>query len=295
MATAYDAFTIASKFAFDLTSQWRRHDDGVVTGEVQQPGAVERRDRMRALIEQRAFARVAELSQEFGVSAVTVRGDLDALEAEGGIRRIRGGAMPFDAAQLRERPFEQAAVDAAEAKARIAAAAVDLLEPGMSILLDVGTTAAAVARELLRRAELGELTVITSGLSIALLLEAAIPRLQVVVTGGTLRPLQHSLVAPLANEVLGRVNADVAVIGCNGVEAEAGVTNINLPEAEVKAAMIAAAARTVVIADGSKIGRVQLGHVADARAVNVLITDPTAPGAALAELNALEGPRIVVA
>jgi DeoR family transcriptional regulator, aga operon transcriptional repressor len=264
----------------------------VVTGDVQHQGAAERRGRMRALIEEHAFARVAELSREFGVSAVTVRGDLDALEAEGGLRRIRGGAMPLDAARLRERSFEQAAVEAAEAKARIAAAAADLLEPGMSILLDVGTTAAAVARELLRR---GELTVITSGLSIALLLEAAIPRLQVVVTGGTLRPLQHSLVAPLADQVLGRVNADLALIGCNGVDAEAGVTNINLPEAEVKAAMIAAAARTAVIADGSKIGRVQLGHVADVSAVSVLITDPTAPGAALAELRALEGPRIIVA
>src|SRR5215470_3170152 len=111
---------------------------------------------MRALIEQRAFARVAELSQELGVSAVTVRSDLDALEAEGGIRRIRGGAMPVDAARLQERSFEQAAVEAAEAKARIAAAAADLLEPGMSILLDVGTTAAAVARELVRRDELRE-------------------------------------------------------------------------------------------------------------------------------------------
>lgn len=73
------------------------------------------------------------------------------------------------------------------------------------------------------------------------------------------------------------------------------MTNINLPEAEVKAAMIAAAARTVVIADGSKIGRVQLGQVADASAVDVLITDPTAPGAALAELHALDGLRIIVA
>ena len=250
---------------------------------------------MRAIIEERAFASVAELSGEFGVSAVTVRHDLDALEADGGVRRIRGGAMPVDAAWLRERPFEEAAVEAAGAKARIAAAAADLLEPGMSVFLDVGTTAAAVARELLRRDGLRELTVITSGLSIALLLEAAVPRLQVVVTGGTLRPLQHSLVAPLADQVLGRVHADVALIGCNGVDAEAGVTNINLPEAEVKAAMIAAAARTVVIADGSKIGRVQLGYVADAAAVNVLITDSTAPAAALAELRALDGPRIVLA
>lgn len=258
-------------------------------------GTGERRGRMRALIEERAFARVAELSREFGVSAVTVRSDLDALEAEGGIRRIRGGAMPYDAARLRERPFEETAIEAAEAKARIAAAAADLLEPGMSVLLDVGTTAAAVARELLRREELRDLTVVTSGLSIALLLETAIPRLQVIVTGGTLRPLQHSLVAPLAGQVLARVHADVAVIGCNGVDAEAGVTNINLPEAEVKAAMIGAAARTVVIADGSKIGRVHLGHVASVAAVDVLITDPTAPAPALAEVRALDGPRIVVA
>src|SRR5215469_10756125 len=205
---------------------------GTVAGETQQPGAVERRERMRALIEEQAFARVAELSREFGVSAVTVRGDLDALEAEGGIRRIRGGAMPFDLARLRERSFEEAVVEAAAAKARIAAAAVDLLEPGMSLLLDVGTTAAAVARELLRREGLRELTVITSGLSIALLLESAIPRIQVIVTGGTLRPLQHSLVAPLADQVLARVRADFAMIGCTGVDAVAGVTNINLPEAE---------------------------------------------------------------
>jgi DeoR family transcriptional regulator of aga operon len=280
-----------------------------VTSETQPPGpglgTGERRDRMRAVIEERAFASVAELSGEFGVSAVTVRHDLDALEEEGGVRRIRGGAMPFDAVlgntglgntgRLRERPFEEAAVEAAGAKARIAAAAADLLEPGMSVFLDVGTTAAAVARELLRREGPRELTVITSGLSIALLLEAAVPRLQVVVTGGTLRPLQHSLVAPLADQVLARVHADLALIGCNGVDAAAGVTNINLPEAEVKAAMIAAAARTVVIADGSKIGRVQLGYVADASAVDVLITDQSAPGAALAELRALDGPRIVLA
>jgi DeoR family transcriptional regulator of aga operon len=266
-----------------------------VSSEIQQPGAAERRDRMRALIQGRAFARVAELSREFGVSAVTVRGDLDALEADGGIRRIRGGAMPFDATRLVERPFEEAEVESAEAKARIAAAADDLIEPGMSVLLDVGTTTAAVARELLRRDSLRDVTVMTNGLSIALLLEAAIPRLQVVVTGGTLRPLQHSLVAPLASLVLGRVHADLALIGCNGIDAVSGVTNINLPEAEIKTAMISAAARTVVVADGSKVGRVYLGHITDASAVDALITDPTAPDDAVEDLRALEGPRVILA
>lgn len=265
-----------------------------VTADTPHPGAA-RRDQMRALIEQRAFARVADLSRELGVSAVTVRSDLDALEAQGAIRRIHGGAMPMDTARLRERPFEEAAAEAAAAKAAIASAAADLIKPGMSLLLDVGTTAAAVARELLRRDDLAGLTVITSSLSIALLLEAAIPRVQVIVTGGTLRPLQHSLVAPLAHLVLARVHADLALIGCTGIDAEAGVTNVNLPEAEVKAAMIAAATRAAVIADGSKVGRVHLGQVAGARDIDILITDPAAPQAALAELAALDGPRIIVA
>ncbi|HEY0248053.1 MAG TPA: DeoR/GlpR family DNA-binding transcription regulator [Gryllotalpicola sp.] len=257
-------------------------------------GAAERRDRTVAAVTARGFASVAELSAEFGVSTVTVRGDLDALEADGTIRRVRGGAMPSGAATFRELSFEQAEVEAAEEKERIAAATVDRIEPGMSVLLDVGTTTAAVARELRRREQLGELTVITNGLSIALALEPAVPRIQVVVMGGTLRPLQHSLVAPLADAVLDRVRADVAIIGCNGVDVAAGVTNINLPEAEIKRRMIAAATRTIVVADGSKLGRVHLGRVAAMSEIELVITGQSAPASALAELDAPGGPQIVV-
>ncbi|WP_017935022.1 DeoR/GlpR family DNA-binding transcription regulator [Nocardioides sp. Iso805N] len=260
-----------------------------------QSSAAERRARMLAAIEQRVFVRVIDLSEQFGVSAVTVRADLDALEAEGQVRRVRGGAMPAAAVpELQERPYELGLETLGEDKRSIAARAVDEIRPGMSILLDVGTTAAAVARELLRRDALSDLTVITSGLSIALLLEPAIPRLQVVVTGGTLRPLQHSLVAPLADGVLPRLRADLALIGCNGVDARAGITNINLPEAEVKRAMIASASRTVVLADGSKIGRVHLGQVAEIANVDVLLTTASAPAEALGELRAVDGLRTIV-
>ena len=203
--------------------------------------------------------------------------------------------MPADdASTLRELSFEQAQIESAEEKRLIANAAVDRLAPGMSVLLDVGTTTAAVARELRRRDDLRELTVITNGLSIALTLEPAVPRIQVVVIGGTLRPLQHSLVSPLADTLLERVRADVAIIGCNGVDAVAGVTNINLPEAEVKRRMIAVATRTIVAADGSKLGRVHLGRVAATSAVDLVITGPSAPLSALAELRASGGPQIVV-
>jgi DeoR family transcriptional regulator of aga operon len=260
----------------------------------EQLSAAERRRAALAAVERRGFASVAELSAEFGVSTVTVRTDLDALEADGSLRRVRGGAMPAGGAELRELTFEEADLEATDEKARIAAAAVDRLESGMSVLLDVGTTTAAVARELRRREELRDLTVITNGLSIALALEAAVPRLQVVVMGGTLRPLQHSLVAPLADTVLERVRADVAVIGCNGVDAEAGITNINLPEAEVKRRMIAAATRTIVVADGSKLGRVHLGRVAAAADVDVVITGASASGPALRALRGAGGPQVIV-
>lgn len=250
---------------------------------------------MLAIIETHGFARVADLSPAFGVSTVTVRADLDALEVGGSVRRVRGGAMPAGAAGLAERPFEETQVDAAPQKARIASAAAELVEPGMSVLLDVGTTTAAVARELVRREDLRDLTIVTNGLSIALALEPAIPRIQVVVTGGTLRPLQHSLVAPLGDLLLSKVHADLALIGCNGVDAAAGITNVNLPEAEVKRSMVSAAARVVVLADGSKIGRASLGHVASAEEIDVVVTDVGAPASARHELESLDdGPRLLV-
>ena len=255
----------------------------------------QRRTRILALVEENGFARVVDLSAAVGVSAVTVRADLQALEAQGAVRRIRGGAMPVDALALRERSFEETQDEAAAQKAQIAAAAAAMVEPGMSVLLDVGTTTAAIAHELVRREELGDVTVITNGLSIALALEPAIPRLHVVVTGGTLRPLQHSLVAPLGTLLVEHVHADLAFIGCNGVDSLAGVTNVNLPEAEIKRAMLSAASVAVVVADGSKIGRARLGRVATIDDVDVIITDPSAPAPALAELRQLGGPRIVLA
>lgn len=255
----------------------------------------DRRAQVLAAVERHGFARVADLSAAFGVSTVTVRADLDALEVEGSVRRVRGGAMPAGAVGPGERSFEETQVEAAPQKARIARAAADLVEPGMSVLLDVGTTTAAIARELVRRDDLRDVTVVTNGLSIALALEPAIPRIQVVLTGGTLRPLQHSLVAPLGDLLLSRIHADLALIGCNGVDAVAGITNVNLPEAEVKRSMVASAARVVVVADGSKIGRASLGEVASVQEVDLVITDQGAPATALDELESLEdGPRIVV-
>ncbi|HYD10086.1 MAG TPA: hypothetical protein VEA78_08280, partial [Acidimicrobiales bacterium] len=68
-----------------------------------------------------------------------------------------------------------------------------------------------------------------------------------------------------------------AFVGCNGIDPEHGVTNINLPEAEVKQRMIAAARRAVVVADGSKLGQTHLGRIARLADVHTLVTGPSAP------------------
>lgn len=255
--------------------------------------AVLRRERMAELIAARGFVKVSDLSDSFGVSEVTVRSDLAALDDGHTIRRVHGGAVPRGQ-RVPEASFEKSLEASALAKRSIGRRAAALVSSGQSILLDVGTTALAVAQALAEREDLEDLVIITNGLNIALELEAQIPRFTVIVTGGALRPLQHSLVHPLARTVLEQVHADLAFIGCNGVDPVAGVTNVNLPEAEVKQLMVASADRVVVLADASKLGQVSLGAVCAIDAVDVLITNDGADATVLAELTAA-GVEVVAA
>ena len=138
------------------------------------------------------------------------------------------------------------------------------------MIVDVGTTALAAARALVARTELKDVVVFTNGLKTALELEPAIPRLTVVVLGGTLRPLQHSLVEPLATHVIEQIAVSTLLLGCNGIHPAAGVTNINLPEAHVKRQMLKIARRRIVLADGGKVGRTELAHLCPVEEINYL-------------------------
>lgn len=227
-----------------------------------------------SFIGERGFVRVRDLSAQFGVSAVTMRNDLDRLERLGALRRVHGGAMA--SRRLPEPTFEEAASALAGEKADIGHAAAALVSSGDSILIDVGTTATAMALALVERAELTDVTVFTTGINVALELEAAGPRFTVVVTGGTLRPRQHSLVNPLATQMLEHLHVDTVFLGCNGFDLDGGVTNVNLPEAEVKRTMVKAGRQRVVLADGTKLGQVALALVCPIDDVHILVTDHAA-------------------
>jgi DeoR family transcriptional regulator of aga operon len=228
--------------------------------------------------------RVADLSTIFGISEVTVRTDLGLLADQGALQRVHGGAIVRDPELRLERSFEEALDEYAAEKAGIGRHGAGTIRSGETIILDVGTSTTAIAKALVARSDLTDVTVFTSSLTIALELEAAIPRITVVITGGTLRPKQHSLVDPMAGFIFENVNASTAFIGCNGVHPDAGITNVNLPEAEMKRKMVAAAQRTVVVADGSKLGNISVAKVADLSDIDQLITGPSAPPEVVAKL-----------
>ena len=261
------------------------------------PPAEARREHLAALVAEHGFLRVADASELFGVSEVTLRSDLNALERAGALRRVHGGAMAVHG-EGRESPVEATAERDAGVKRAIGRRAAALVSSGSSILLDVGSTTLTVAQALVGRSELSDLTIVTNGLSIALALEPAIPRFTVVVTGGTLRPLQHSLVNPLAGQTLAGLHVDLAILGCNGIAASSDgagrVTNLNLAEAEVKRDMLAASSRRILVADGSKAGQRHLGLVGSLRDFDTLVSGG-AGADSLHDLTMASGTRLLIA
>lgn len=257
------------------------------------PPAALRQAKIRALLATQEFVRVGELAHRFATSEVTIRTDLIALEAAGHLRRVHGGAVPR-IMHRPEQPFDITREAIVERHSAIARAAVALVEPGDTLILDVGTTTTALARAIVQREELDQLVIFTNGLNIALELEQAHPRVTVVVTGGTLRPMQHSLVNPMGEDLLRNIRANVAFIGCNGVELNGGITNVNLPEAEIKRRMLEAVRRRVVLADATKLGLVGLARICSIEDIDVLVTDAEADTDLVNAIRG-RGPDVVVA
>ncbi|WP_218670849.1 DeoR/GlpR family DNA-binding transcription regulator [Microbispora sp. GKU 823] len=119
----------------------------------------------------------------------------------------------------------------------------------------------------------------------ALELEPALPRFAVVVTGGSLRRQQHSLVDPLGGKAIEGIRVDTVFIGCGGVHPDVGITNVNLPDAEMKQRMLRAAGRRIVVADSSKLGAIGMAPICPLSEIDLLITGEPADPATVAVLR----------
>lgn len=246
-----------------------------------------RHERILELLNRDRIVEVTKLSKTLGVSAVTIRSDLDTLERRMLLRRIRGGATSVRPARF-ERPIGLPSESFTAEKERIGRLAARMVRDGETIILDAGTTTKAMAFAL--PDDLRDVVVITSSLDIAIALESH-PGITVIVTGGTLKktgrnPRSRSLIPPLAGLILEQLNADYAFLCCAGIDATRGFTNAHLEEVETKRAMLAASRRAIMLADHGKIGHVAGARIADIAEISSLITDGEAEPAALHALEA---------
>ncbi len=222
---------------------------------------------------------VAELADRLGVSAATVRRDLELLEEQRLLARTHGGAVAQGVAY--ELPLRYKAARHQEEKRRIARAAAERVADGAAVGLTGGTTTTEVARSLVDRQRL---TVVTNALNIAS--ELAIrPNLKLVVTGGYARAESYELVGPLAEASLAGLNLDIVFLGVDGISLEAGLTTHHEVEAHTNLALIERAREVVVVTDSSKIGVVAFAKICDIDRVHELITDEGADRGVLVALG----------
>lgn len=241
------------------------------------PFLAPRHQRILDIVEKQRMVEVLHLADALGVSAVTIRTDLDMLDRRGLLRRIRGGALAVRPARF-QRPLDLLTHSFDVEKERIGAMAARMVRDGETIILDAGTTTLAMATAL--PTDLRDVVVLTSSLDIAIILNQN-PGVTVFVTGGKLKKTgrnsnSRSLIPPYGTYLFEEVNADCAYLCCAGIDATRGFTNAFLEEIPIKRAMLSSARRAVMLGDHGKIGHVAGARIADLSEVTTLITDSDA-------------------
>src|SRR3954470_9445749 len=238
----------------------------------------ERLNAVLELVTLSGWVSVEEASKKLGVSRATIRRDFDHLARQQLIHRARGGAAPTVGYEL---PLSYKATRRATEKQRIAAAASALVQPGLVVGINGGTTTAEVTRAIASRPDIARpgsprLTVVTNAVNLAHELTVR-PYIKLVVTGGVARPQSYELTGPLARRTLSRLKLDIAFLGADGVDPEGGITARHEGEAEVNALIAARARRVVVVADSTKLGKVSFALFCSLPTIDTLVTDADAP------------------
>lgn len=214
------------------------------------------------------FCSVTVLAKHLDVSEVTVRNDLTALEEQGEVTRIHGGAV-LAPTQPRSRRFDEQSRLNEDKKRRIARYAAELVDDYDSIILDASTTVYHMA-DFLRDHQ--GLTVFTNGIEAAFRL-ASNPSTKVILTGGLLRLETASLGAPLGLNSLAGIHANKAFVSCTGWSLDLDLMDDDLFEVQIKREMCERAESVIAIVDSTKFGRQGLASFVSVRHIKRVITD----------------------
>lgn len=238
------------------------------------------------LLSEEGTITIADLATRLSVSLETVRRDVRPLTDSGKVQKMHGAVGL--AGQIGEAPFQRRMRDQAEAKRAIAKTMARMIHDGDSIMLDTGTTTSFVARELLGHRRL---TVVTNSSDIARTL-ATVNGNRVYMAGGELRSDSGAAFGASAIEFIAKFSVAHAIISAGAVDAEAGVMDFDLEEAEFARTMLSRGERTYVVTDHTKFGRRGLVSVCDFAGIGHLVTD-RAPGIEMA--TALETAGTILA
>jgi DeoR family transcriptional regulator, fructose operon transcriptional repressor len=231
--------------------------------------AAERHSRISDAIELDRVVSTEFLSAALGVSIETVRRDLIELETQGVLRRVRGGAARTPVTGG-EGTFEHRSTLASEAKTAIGSIAASLIGPRDTVVMDVGTTALAVARAL---PDSFQGTVATCSMPVAVEL-AARGGIDVLLSGGRVRSGDLALSNAQAVSFFADIHADVAFVGSGGVDLDAGLTDFYLDEISTRRTIIRNATKSYVLADIDKLGRIAPYRVCSLNDITAVITNP---------------------
>src|ERR1039457_7159080 len=229
--------------------------------------AAERQLRIRQMFETRDFLDLETLCRELDASESSVRRDLDILEEEKLLRRVYGGAVSLQPPPARAFDYDVESVRLSGEKDRIAQLAAGLIENGQTVILDGGSTVAAVARELSSKS----LHHITNSLPIAESLEL-LRNIELTLTGGYLDPRLRVMLGPFCEQMLGAIRADAVIMGIGSIT-EAGFSNNNTLVVGSEKKMIEIADKVIIVADRNKFGRGGMFPVAPLNAADILVSD----------------------
>jgi DeoR/GlpR family transcriptional regulator of sugar metabolism len=228
----------------------------------------ERRARIAGMLKERQAVRVSTLSEDLGVSGMTIRRDLKRLEVEGVLVRTHGGAI-LKRHLVEESLYVERAATRAEEKRRIAESAAALIKPGETVFLSSGTTAARVLSHVDPSLEA---RVVTH--NVGAVQEAKGMRLEVILVGGVYKQRSNAVSGPLTLEHINRFRANTMLLGVDGFDLVEGLTTPTVGMAGVERAMIAQTRGDVVaLADASKVGVVADVVICGLDRVDVVMID----------------------
>jgi DeoR/GlpR family transcriptional regulator of sugar metabolism len=222
---------------------------------------------------------------------MTVRRDLEALEAQGHLVKVHGGATLLRDSAVHEPGFDTKRTLQHETKLAIARAAAAMVEPGMAVAVSAGSTTYEVSRRL---ADVPRLTIVTNSVPAAEVLYHGGRSDQTIILSGGVRTPSDALVGPFAVSALRAVNVDLVFLGVHGMHQRAGFTTPNMLEAETNQALIETGGRLIVTADHTKWGITGVSTIARLSRADVIISDDDLGADAVSHLTEQAGELLLV-